>query len=76
MSTNNPQDKLINLAMQELSRVLQDLRQGKNPEMSSSVQKLASELEMANENHNKMSEEDVKQWAARIATEVSKLGDQ
>lgn len=76
MSNNNSQDKLINLAMQELAKVLQDMQTGKVPEMSSSMQKLSSELEMANEKRKNMSEDEIKEWAERIATEVSKLEEQ
>jgi cytochrome c553 len=75
MSTQNPQDQLLGFAMKELSKVLQDLKEGKQPEMSSSMEKLASELEMATEKKKNMTEEEIKNWAQRIAAEVSKLED-
>lgn len=75
MAGQNPQDQLLGFAMQELSKVLQDLKEGKQPEMSSSMQRIASELEMANEKKKSMSEDEIKAWAERIAAEVSKLED-
>jgi cytochrome c553 len=75
MSTQNPQDQLLGLAMKELTKVLQDLKEGKQPEMPSSMEKLASELEMATDQKKNMTEEEIKNWAQRIAAEVSKLED-
>jgi hypothetical protein len=75
MDTRNPQDRLLGVAMKELGKVLQDLKEGKQPQMSSSMQRLASELETTTENKKNMSEEELKVWAERIAVEVTNLED-
>lgn len=74
-STNNPQDTLINLAMKELSKVLEDMQQGKTPTMSPTMEKLATELEMANEKKKTMSEDEVKDFAETLIKQISKLDD-
>jgi hypothetical protein len=75
MTTNNPQDKLINFAMSELTKVLQDVKQGKVPEMSATMQKLASKLEMANETRKTMTDEEVKTFAETLVQEISNLDE-
>lgn len=70
---SNPQDQLINFAIKELNKVLQDIKDGKTPEMPVAMEKLASELEMANKKRNSMTEDEIKQWAERIVQEVSNL---
>ncbi len=73
--TNNSQDQLINLAMQELSKVLQDMQQGKTPEMSSTMETLAAELESVNDKKAKMSEEEIKSFAEKLVKQISKLDE-
>lgn len=74
MSNQNPQDKLIDFALTELAKVLQDMKEGKEPQMSSSMQKLASELEN-NTKKSKMSETEVKDFAERLIKQISNLED-
>ena len=74
-NNNNPQDQLINLAMKELSKVLEDMQKGKTPTMSPTMEKLASELEIANEKRKTMSEEEVKNFAETLITQISKLDE-
>jgi hypothetical protein len=73
MVNNNSQDQLINLAMKELSKVLQDMKQGKTPEMSSTMEKLSAELESVNDKKAKMSEEEIKNFAEKLVKQISKL---
>jgi len=73
MGNNNSQDQLINLAIKELSKVLQDMQQGKTPEMSSAMEKLAAELESVNDKKKNMSEEEVKSFAEKLVKQISKL---
>jgi len=75
MSNQNSQDQLINFAVKELHKVLNDLKQGKEPNMSPAIQKLSLELETAKEKKAKMSESEIKEWAERIVKEVSNLGE-
>ena len=75
MTTKNSQDQLIDLAMKELTKVLQDLKQGKEPSMSETMQKLSAELETVSEKKKVMSDQEIQEWAARIANEVSNLDD-
>lgn len=72
---NNSQDQLINLAMKELSKVLQDMQQGKTPEMSPTMEKLAAELESVNDKKTKMSEEEIKNFAEKLVKQISKLDE-
>jgi len=73
MANNNSQDQLINLAMKELSKVLQDMKQGKAPEMSSTMEKLSEELESVNDKRKTMSEEEIKNFAETLVKQISKL---
>lgn len=72
-NNNNSQDQLINLAMQELSKVLQDMKQGKTPEMSATMAKISEELEAASAKKKVMSEEEVKNFAETLIKQISKL---
>lgn len=74
MSNQNSQDQLMNLAMRELNKVLSDLKEGKTPEMSNAMQKLSQELELTYGKHKNMNEEQIKEWANKIVSEVEKLG--
>jgi hypothetical protein len=61
--------------MKELSKVLQDMKQGKNPEMSSTMEKLSTELESVNDKHKTMSEEEIKNFAETLIKQISKLDE-
>jgi len=65
---SKPQDQLISLAIQELNRVLQDVKNGKTPEMSASIQKLSEELEKASPT---MNEEEAKTFAENIIHKIN-----
>lgn len=73
MSNENSQEQLLQLAMKELNKVLQDVKQGRTATMSSTVQKLSEEFEKVGPQANKMTEEEAKAFAERLVKEISKL---
>lgn len=73
MAGPNHQEKLIKLAIEELSKVLQDVKQGKTPTMPPTMQKLADDLEVINNNHKNMSEEEIKNFAEKLIQNIENL---
>lgn len=73
MPDKNSQEQLIQLAIKELNKVLQDAKQGKQPVMSNAIQKLSEEFEKINQQPNKMTEDETKDFAERLVKEISKL---
>lgn len=63
MSDKKPQEELISFAMKELTKVLEDVKKGKTPVMSPSMETLASELEKID---TMMSDEELDKWAERM----------
>lgn len=64
----NPREQLINLAISELTKVFQDLREGKEPKISPEIEKLTVSLEQSN---TKMSEEQVNNFAEQLIKDLS-----
>jgi hypothetical protein len=71
MSNNKDnQSQLINFTLQELTRIINDVRSGKEPQMSPTLQKLAEEMEAVKDSKRQMTEEEVKQWTDKIIEKV------
>ncbi len=67
------QDKLIQFCIKELGKALQDVKQGKEPKMSSSMQKIADELDNVNDTYKNMTEEEVKNFAEKLLKDISEM---
>ncbi len=72
MPENNPQVKLIGLALKELEKVFDDLKKGKTPEVSSTMKQIASELEAMGGEEKKLLEEDLDKFSEELFSRLSK----
>lgn len=71
MSNNKDnQNQLINFTLQELASIIGDVRAGKEPQMSPTLQKLAEEMEAVKDSKRQMTEEEVKRWTDKIMEKV------
>lgn len=75
LTTVSQPHELVNLTLNELKKMIQDVREGKQPKMPSSIERIAFELEKTNKQKTNMSDEEIKAWADNLASEVSKLNN-
>lgn len=73
--TKKEPHELVNLTINELKKVISDLKEGKDPTMPPSMEKLAEEIQQKTNERKNMTDEQIKQWADHIASEVSKLNN-
>ena len=66
----NAQDKIIEFTVSELTRVLKDLKAGREPKMSKQMEKLADAMEQVSDSNTKMSEEQIKEWTEKLSEEI------
>lgn len=71
--SKDPQATILNFAIKELNKIVQDLKNGKQPEMSPILQKLSQEIEDVDP--KKMSEKDTEVFAEKLVETISKSED-
>lgn len=74
MNKENPQSQLIEHTLSEMYKMFKDIKEGKQPKMSASLEKLSVELK--NVDATTMKEEDVKNWIKKVSSEVLNLSDE
>lgn len=73
MSEKINQNKLIDLALGEINKMIDDLKAGKTPAVSGKIQKLSEEMASMNEKSKTMTEEEVEAWAKQLNEHISNM---
>lgn len=73
MSDPTLQNKLLDLVLKQLTNTIDDIKQGKQPEMSPSMRRLADELEHINSKKHNLSEQEIKDFAEKLLKDIPNL---
>lgn len=67
---------LVKFALEEMQKMAKEAHEGKNPTMSPALEKLSTELKTVSAKSKTMNEDEIKQWADTLTSEIEKIDEE